>query len=78
MTALERADGFKVPAGESAVCASGEQAVPTRDLQTLSSLRLRVCGNHGDPAAGAEHRAAFDKPKQRGGGCKAAGSRRRS
>jgi hypothetical protein len=38
MTVLERADGFKMPAGNSAACVRGEQAVPTRDLQTLSSL----------------------------------------
>lgn len=39
MTAWERADGFKTPAGNSIVSVTGEQAVPTRDLQTLSSLK---------------------------------------
>ena len=70
MTALEGADGFKTPAGNSGRGVELKwQAVSDHPgSQTVSSLTRRLCGNQGDPGIGAKYRAPSDKPKQRGRG----------
>ncbi len=70
MTALEVADGFKTPAGDSSCGVELKwQAVAAHPgSQTVSSLTQRLCGNQGVPGIGAKDRAPFDKSKQRGKG----------
>ena len=53
MTALERADGFKTPAGNSAACVLASTSYPRGILDPVEP-EWRVCGNHGDPVAGAD------------------------
>ena len=67
MVALEGAEGFKTPAGNSRQGEELEwQAVSDPPgSQAVSSLTLRLCGNQGDPGIGAEDRAPSDKCKER-------------
>jgi hypothetical protein len=63
MTALEGADGFKTPAGNSGrgEKLKGQAVYAHPGSQTVSSLTQRLSGNPGDPSIGAEDRAPSDK-----------------
>jgi hypothetical protein len=68
MTAWERADGFKMPAGNSETCELASTLSPPGIIGPVE-LEWRRCGNHGDPDTGAcSQRAVPNKPNQRGRG----------